>query len=128
MVTREASGAVLPEGAPAAALDALPFGAVVLDEHERVVYANRTARRMVRGIRIGGRAQWAAVPQPTANDPGAGDDPRAGADPPAPTPTRAPMTGTEPTNLGRGSRRCPEGWAAGSVRCGLPSRTSIARR
>jgi PAS domain S-box-containing protein len=83
MVTREASGAVLPEGAPAAALDALPFGAVVLDEHERVVYANRTARRMVRGIRIGGRAQWAAVPQPTANDPGAGDDPRAGADPSA---------------------------------------------
>ena len=56
MVTREASGAVLPEGAPAAALDALPFGAVVLDEHERVVYANRTARRMVRGMRIALRA------------------------------------------------------------------------
>ena len=82
MVTREASGAVLPEDALPAALDALPFGAVVLDEHERVVYANRTAHRMVRGLRIGGRAQWAAVPQPTAEDRGAdgergADEPRA---------------------------------------------------
>ena len=74
MVMREAPGAVLPEGALPAALDAMPFGAVLLDEHERVVYANRTARRMVRGMRIGGRAQWAAVPQPTTEDPGADDE------------------------------------------------------
>jgi len=69
MLTREeALGGVMPEGVPAAALDALPFGAVVLDEHERVLYANRTADRMVRGMRIGERAQWAAVPQPMAED------------------------------------------------------------
>jgi len=74
MMTREASGAVLPGGALPAALDALPFGAVVLDEHERVVYANRTAHGMVRGMRIGGRAQWAAVPQPPAEDGGADDE------------------------------------------------------
>ncbi|HUA06906.1 MAG TPA: PAS domain-containing protein [Solirubrobacteraceae bacterium] len=78
MVTREASGdAVLPADALPAALDALPFGAVVLDEHELVVYANRTARQVVRGMRIGGRAQWAAVPQPAAEDRG-GDDEHGG--------------------------------------------------
>jgi PAS domain S-box-containing protein len=74
MVTRETAGAVLPEAVIPAALDALPFGAVVLDEHECVVYANRTAHRMVRGMRIGGRAQWAAVPQPTVEDRGADDE------------------------------------------------------
>jgi PAS domain S-box-containing protein len=74
MVTRETPGPVLPEAAMPAALDALPFGAVVLDEHERVVYANQTAHRMVRGMRIGGRAQWAAVPRPTVEDRGADDE------------------------------------------------------
>jgi PAS domain S-box-containing protein len=63
MVTREASGAVLPEGALSAALDALPFGAVLLDEAERVMYANRRAQRTVRGMRIGGAAEWAAIPR-----------------------------------------------------------------
>src|ERR1700757_5114314 len=63
MVTREASGAILPEGALSAALDALPFGAVLLDEAERVMYANRRAERMVRGMRIGGAAEWAAIPR-----------------------------------------------------------------
>jgi len=74
MVTSEAWGTVLPEDALAAALDALPLGAVLLEEQERVVYANRTAHRMVRGMRIGGRAQWAAVPQPTTEDLRADDE------------------------------------------------------
>ena len=65
MATREASGAVLPEDAVPAALDAVPFGVVVLDEHQRVAYANRTAHRLLpNGLRIGEDAQWATVPQP----------------------------------------------------------------
>lgn len=72
MVTPGALGAVLPEATLPAALDALPFGAVLLDEHERVVYANRLAHRMVRGMRIGGAAQWAAAPRPSGDDGGSG--------------------------------------------------------
>ncbi|MBV8220941.1 MAG: PAS domain-containing protein, partial [Solirubrobacterales bacterium] len=78
MVMRETSGAVLPDDAVPAALDALPFGAVVLDELERVVYANRTAHRIVHGMQIGARAQWAAVPQPTSEDRRADDEHGAG--------------------------------------------------
>jgi PAS domain S-box-containing protein len=65
MVTREARSEALPEATLEAALDALPFGVIALDDHERVLYANRTARRIVRDLRIGGRAQWAAIPRPS---------------------------------------------------------------
>jgi len=83
MATREASAAALPEDAVPAALDAVPFGVVVLDEFQRVAYANRTADRLLpNGLRIGEGAQWAAVPQPPpeegTTDWGAGPD-RAGA-------------------------------------------------
>jgi PAS domain S-box-containing protein len=65
MATREASAAALPEDAVPAALDAVPFGVVVLDEHQRVAYANRTADRLLpNGLQIGEGAQWATVPQP----------------------------------------------------------------
>ena len=79
MATREASAAALPEDAPAAALDAVPFGVVVLDEHQRVAYANRTADRLLpNGLRIGEGAQWATVPRPPpeegTTDWGAGPD------------------------------------------------------
>ena len=47
MATREASGAGLVEDAVPAALDAVPFGVVVLDEHQRVAYANRTAHQLL---------------------------------------------------------------------------------
>jgi len=69
-VTPEALDAALPGGALSAALDALPFGAVLLDEDERVTYANRTAQRMVRGMRIGGVAEWAAVPRSSVDGDG----------------------------------------------------------
>jgi PAS domain S-box-containing protein len=65
MATREASGAALPKDAVPAALDAVPFGVVVLDEHQRVAYGNRTAHRLLpNGLRIGEDAQWATVPRP----------------------------------------------------------------
>ena len=65
MATREASAAALPEDAVPAALDAVPFGVVVLDEHQRVAYANRTADQLLpNGLQIGEGAQWATVPQP----------------------------------------------------------------
>ena len=79
MATREASAAALPEDAVPAALDAVPFGVVVLDEHQRVAYANRTADQLLpNGLQIGEGAQWATVPQPPpeegTTDWGAGPD------------------------------------------------------
>jgi PAS domain S-box-containing protein len=79
MATREASAAALPEDAVPAALDAVPFGVVVLDEHQRVAYANRTAHQLLpNGLQIGEGAQWATVPQPPpqegTTDWGAGPD------------------------------------------------------
>lgn len=68
MVTREATPAALPDDALPAALEALPFGVVVLDERERVIYANRTAHRLAHGLRIGESAQWATIPQPRLDD------------------------------------------------------------
>jgi PAS domain S-box-containing protein len=60
----------LPDGAPAAALDALPYGIVVIDQHERVTYANEHARRLAPDdLRIGETARWASIQQPSFDKP-----------------------------------------------------------
>ena len=59
----------LPERALSAALDALPYGIVVIDEDERVMYANPAARRLAADdLRIGETAQWASIQQPSFDE------------------------------------------------------------
>ena len=59
----------LPEGALPAALDALPYGIVVIDRDERVIYANQSARRLAADdLRIGEAARWASTQQPSFDE------------------------------------------------------------
>jgi PAS domain S-box-containing protein len=65
----------LPEGVLAAALDALPYGIVVIDRDERVMYANEPARRLAADdVRIGESAPWASTQQPTFFEPTRGGE------------------------------------------------------
>lgn len=60
---------VLPEGALPAALDALPYGIVVIDADERVTYANQYARRLAADdLRVGEPARWASTQQPSLDE------------------------------------------------------------
>jgi PAS domain S-box-containing protein len=62
-------GARLPEGAVPAALDALPFGIVVIDWDDRVIYANKAACRLAPDdVRLGEVARWASIQQPSLED------------------------------------------------------------
>ena len=60
------SDLVLPEGALPAALDALPYGIVVIDKDHRVMYAYEPAYRLAADdLRIGVAARWASIQQPS---------------------------------------------------------------
>jgi len=80
MGARASSAMALPEGAPAAALDALPYGIVVIDHRNRVTYANEHARRLTPDeLRIGEAATWATIQQPRFDKrPGHGEDEQDG--------------------------------------------------
>ena len=78
MGAQASSAVALPEGALSAALDALPYGIVVIDQDERVLYANQSARRLAADdLRIGETAEWASTQQPSFDArPRPGDDER----------------------------------------------------
>jgi PAS domain S-box-containing protein len=69
MGAQASSDRVLPSGALPAALDALPYGIVVIDRDERVMYANEPARRLAADdLRIGETARWASIEQPSFDE------------------------------------------------------------
>jgi PAS domain S-box-containing protein len=69
MGAQASSDLVLPEGALPAALDALPYGIVVIDKDHRVMYANEPAYRLAADdLRIGEAARWASIQQPSFDE------------------------------------------------------------
>jgi len=73
MGAQASSAVALPKGVLPAALDALPFGIVLIDQDEQVMYANRPARRLAADdLRIGESVQWASIKQPSIDEPTGG--------------------------------------------------------
>lgn len=78
MGAQASSAVALPEEALRAALDALPFGIAVINRDERVLYANRFARRLAPDdLRIGETPRGGSIQEPSLGAPALRSEPAA---------------------------------------------------